>query len=515
MLDMRSVFFVQILVLIVCFIVMYIAWRQSRIRYKGISCWTSMMALSCVGYVLLALRDMVPDFFSILLANFLLVMAFVLFDRGISLFYGVKNNVVPSVATILFVIVLQTFYTYVHPDLHARILVISVAFLVLYGHGLWMLLFRISPKQRSVSKSFIFCTTLIILLNLYRILVHFLFHTNQTGLMEQSLPDNLYIILQVPIFLLLVFNMVGIVSNFLMIDVKTEEERFNSIFHMAPYAAIITNSGDARVIEANDEMLRLLEYSRKELIGNTLLSLGTWVDPSLRATLLERLKATGSVSGLELKFRTKSGKIVPVLFSASILQLEGKEHIVSTMKDISEIHRLKSELEELASHDMLTGLPNRRKFDEISSLQLARASRTGEKLAMVMFDIDDFKCVNDDYGHDVGDKVLVAIADRLREFSRSSETIARHGGDEFTILLIGLKDRADARTALARLYKLYEEPILIGGNGFKIGLSMGVAMYPDDGVSIEDLLRKADKALYEAKKQGKNNISFAPDDSQG
>jgi len=511
MLDMRTVFFIQILVLLVCFLIMFMTWRQSRKRYHGISCWTSMMAFSCAGYLLISLRDMVPDFFSIIIANLLLVCAFVLFNRGISLFYGVKNNVIPSIVTILAVIVLQILFTYYYPDIRARIIVISTAFLVLYGHGMWMLLFKLNPKQRAVSSAFIWCTVAIVLLNLYRIVVHVFFSADQPGLMEQSFLDNLYIVLQVPIFLLLVFNMVVLVSNFLMIEVKNEEEKFNSIFHLAPYAAIITNSEDARVIEANDEMLKLLEYSRKELIGNTLLNLGTWVDPGQRINLLEKLKAGGTISGLEIKFRSKSGKIFPVLFSATILKLEGKEHIVSTMKDISEIYRLKSELEELASHDMLTGLPNRRKFDEISAIQLARASRSGERLAMVMFDIDDFKYINDEFGHDVGDKVLVAIADRLREFSRSSENIARHGGDEFTILLIGLKDRGDAQTALDRLYKLYKEPIIVGGASFRIGLSMGVAMYPENGVSTEELLRKADKALYEAKRRGKNSISYAPE----
>jgi diguanylate cyclase (GGDEF)-like protein/PAS domain S-box-containing protein len=513
MLDMRSIFFIQNLILIVCFFVIFMAWRQSRKRYRGISCWTSMMALSCVGYLLLALRDMVPDFFSIFLANLFLVCAFALFNRGLSLFYGVKNNLFPSIAVILAVVILQITFTYYMPDIRARIFVISAAFLVLYGHGMWILLFKITPKQRAVSKAFVWSMAAILFLYLYRILIHLFFPTNQPGLMQQSILDNLYIILQVPIFLLLVFNMVGLVSNFLMIEVKEEEEKFNSIFHLAPYAAIITNSDDSRVIEANDEMLRLLEYTRKELIGSTLLDLGTWVDPNQRTILLEQLKAEGAVSGLEIKFRSKSGKIFPVLFSASILNLQGKQRILSTMKDISDIDRLKSELEELASHDMLTGLPNRRKFDEICAIQLARASRSGERLAMVMFDIDDFKLINDEHGHYVGDKVLVGIADRLRDFSRSSENIARHGGDEFTILLIGLNESEDAETALDRLFKLYEEPIVVDGVPFKIGLSMGVAMYPENGVSTEELLRKADKALYEAKSQGKNCISFASGDS--
>jgi diguanylate cyclase (GGDEF)-like protein/PAS domain S-box-containing protein len=344
--------------------------------------------------------------------------------------------------------------------------------------------------------------------------VHVFFSTDESGLLEQSFLDNLFLIVQVPAILMLVFNLIVLVSNFLLIEIKEEEVKFNSIFHSAPYAVLITNIDDSKVIEANDELLKLLEYGKEELMGRTLLELGTWVDPNQRRILIKELMVEKTINGIELKFRSKSGKVFPALFSASIVQLNEKEYIVSTMKDISEIYRLKNELEELASHDMLTGLPNRRKFNEITALQLARASRSGEKLAMVIFDIDDFKCVNDEYGHDLGDKVLVAIADRLREFSRSADNVARHGGDEFTILLNGLTDKAEAEVALMRLYKLYEDPIVVDGKSFPIGLSMGVAMYPENGVSAEELLRKADQALYTAKKKGKNSIWFVSESEQ-
>jgi diguanylate cyclase (GGDEF)-like protein/PAS domain S-box-containing protein len=316
----------------------------------------------------------------------------------------------------------------------------------------------------------------------------------------------------VPVIILLVFNMVALVSNFLMVEIKEEEAKFNSIFHSAPYAVVITNIDDSTVIEANDEALKLLEYRQDEFIGKKLLELGTWIDPKQRESMVSELLNGGVVNSKEVKFKSRSGKILPVLFSASIVKLNGKDHLIATMKDISEIHRLKIELEDLASHDMLTGLPNRRKFDDVSAIQFARASRSGEKMAMVLFDIDDFKDVNDQYGHDVGDKVLVAIADRLREYSRTTDNIARHGGDEFTILLSGLKDRMEAEAALMRLYKLYEQPVIVGGHSFTIGLSMGVAMYPENGISAEELIRKADKALYVAKRKGKNNVWFASEE---
>ncbi len=509
MIDMRSVMVVQILVLLVCFFILLSVWLHNRTRYKGLSCWATMMGISVVGYVLLTLRSYVPDYISIIFANILIVFAFILFNMGVGLFYGIKGSWIPNVGILVFVSASQTFFTYYYPSIDARIYVISTAFILIYGQSLWSVAFRTTKKQRKISKGILISVSAIVLLQVYRIGVHLCFPSGQSDLFDQSVLDNLFLVFQVPLMLFLVLNMVLLVSRSLMLEIQEEEQKFNSIFHSAPYAAIITDMEDSKVIVANDEMMKLLEYNQEELFGRTLLELGVWIDSDQREALNRELLEGKSINGIEIYFRSKSGKTFPVLFSASVIILNGIDYIISTMKDISEIHRLKKQLEELASHDMLTGLPNRRRFDEICAVQLARASRSGEKIAMVMFDIDDFKWVNDEYGHNVGDKVLVAIADKLRMFSRTTDNIARHGGDEFTILLNGLEDRVEAEAALMRLYKLYEEPIVVDGISFSIGLSMGVSMYPENGATTLELLSKADKALYVAKRKGKNSIWFA------
>lgn len=508
MIDMRSVILVQILVLLVCFFMLLSTWYHNRNRYNGLSCWATMIGLSCVGSILLGLRSYVPDFISIILSNLIIVFAFFLFQMGVTLFYRLKPSIVPGIITIALVLTLQIFFTYYYPSLDARIYVISTAFILLYGKSLWLVAFRTTTKQRYISKGIIISISTMVLLNVYRIVVHALFPTGHNDLFNQNILDNIFLIFQVPIILLLVLNMVALVSKSLMFEILEEEAKFNLIFNSAPYAVLITNVDDSKVVEVNEEMMKLLEYNKEELNNHTLLELGVWIDPNLRATLIEKILDGGIINGLETQFRSKSGKVFPALFSAAIVTLSGKNFIISTMKDISEIYQLKHELEQLASHDMLTGLPNRRKFDELCAIQLARASRSSEKIAMVLFDIDDFKCVNDDYGHDVGDKVLISIAERLKEFSRMADNVARHGGDEFTILLSGLNDRVEAEAALKRLYDLYEAPIVVEGKSFPIHLSCGVAMYPENGITTEELLLKADKALYVAKRKGKNSIWF-------
>lgn len=509
MIDMRSVFVVQMLILLVSFIILLITWLQNRHRYKGLSCWTSMLGFSCVGYMLISLRDYIPDAFSIILANMFLVAAFILFNNGVALFYGLKRHVWFYAGVLVGYFVLVLYLTYVHPDIRLRIFLVSAAFILLYGHALYMMAFKITIKQRSISKTMMWTLAAIVAINAYRIVVHIVFPGQEQDLFHQNTYDDMFFIFQVPVFMFLVLSMVTLVSSALLQDVQDEERKFNSIFYFAPYGVIITRFEDAMVVDANAEILKLLEFDASELIGRTLIDLDVWADIGMRTVMVEKLNSSGTINGQELCFKSKTKKIIPVLFSATLLTIGDVRYIVSTMKDISEINRLKSELEEMASHDMLTKLPNRRKFAEVSIMQLAIASRNNTKLAMVIFDIDDFKRINDDYSHEMGDQVLIAIAERLLSFSRSADLVARYGGDEFTLLLTGISNRDEAEVALQRLRQVFETPVCVLGYDFYIHISIGVAIYPDNGIGYEDLIVKADKALYVAKRKGKNNIWFA------
>ena len=127
----------------------------------------------------------------------------------------------------------------------------------------------------------------------------------------------------------------------------------------------------------------------------------------------------------------------------------------------------------------------------------------------MMFDIDGFKSINDTYGHDVGDRVLIAVADRLKAFVRASDFVARHGGDEFTLLVTGVKDEAEVQKAGERLCNAFREEVVVEGRPFMIGISIGVAVYPENGGDYDLLLKKADEALFAVKREGKNSIRFA------
>lgn len=163
-------------------------------------------------------------------------------------------------------------------------------------------------------------------------------------------------------------------------------------------------------------------------------------------------------------------------------------------------------LNHIAGHDSLTGLPNRRLFTELINQEINKADRNSYKLAVLYMDLDGFKSINDALGHDMGDAILVEVADRLRTSLRKEDLISRLGGDEFTICYTNIKQLEDINTLCRHIIEKIKKPIYIDKHQCQIGISIGISFFPEHGVDYTSLLRVADIAMYEVKKQGKNNF---------
>lgn len=164
-----------------------------------------------------------------------------------------------------------------------------------------------------------------------------------------------------------------------------------------------------------------------------------------------------------------------------------------------------------ANHDALTGLPNRRKFDDELSKAVERASAENGQLALLFFDLDRFKHINDSLGHTVGDQLLRAVAERLQEYIPSSRLLARQGGDEFTVLLDPLKGEVEAYRTIAAVEEVFKQPITVNGTALYTSVSIGAAIYPRDGKTADELMRGADMAMHEAKKnRHQKSLFFEP-----
>lgn len=198
------------------------------------------------------------------------------------------------------------------------------------------------------------------------------------------------------------------------------------------------------------------------------------------------------------------------------LLLEANEQLVvaavqaQTMAEAAE--QIVAETLFKAENDFLTGLPNRALLTDRVAQSIALAQRHGKKVALMYLDVDNFKDINDSLGHLVGDRLLQSVAGRLQSCMRHSDTVSRHGGDEFVVLLSEVEAMQDADLMAKKLIKSIAEPHLIDGHELHVTLSIGISLYPDDGKDFEQVLTHADTALYRAKRSGRNNYQrFNPD----
>lgn len=183
-------------------------------------------------------------------------------------------------------------------------------------------------------------------------------------------------------------------------------------------------------------------------------------------------------------------------------------HFISTHHDITERKAMEKRLNFLAYHDELTGLPNRTLLIDRFNQTCSRAKRSGHQLALLVLDLDRFKNINDTLGHSTGDKVLIEIAERLKEQARGGETITRYGGDEFVILLSDVQESKTIANASQRILDIISEPIELDGRTLHVTCSLGVAIWPDNGDDLPALLSHADAAMYKAKQHGRDRFQF-------
>lgn len=181
---------------------------------------------------------------------------------------------------------------------------------------------------------------------------------------------------------------------------------------------------------------------------------------------------------------------------------------VIVFHDVSESREMARKMAHLAQHDFLTGLPNRLLLAERLSQAIGQARRHKKQVGLLFIDLDDFKNINDSLGHAMGDELLCSIANRLSSCIRTTDTVCRHGGDEFVILLAEIEQQQDAAQIAKKLLASAASPHLIGGQGVHVTLSIGISVYPDDGDSAERTMQNADMAMYCAKANGRNNYQF-------
>lgn len=298
-------------------------------------------------------------------------------------------------------------------------------------------------------------------------------------------------------------------------ELESSQVQLNAIIYNA-LDGIITFNDKGEIQGFNPAAELIFGYAQEEIIGKSIQVLMPDMvengdDAFINRFLRSREFVLIGVCGYELSAKRSNGQRFPLELSTSEMVLNGQRYFVCIARDITQRKIVEEATRHAAHHDYLTGLANRALFLERLEYAIPLAKRTGFKVALLFLDLDGFKQVNDNLGHAIGDLLLQEVAGRLLEVTRGSDVLARMGGDEFTFILNNVGNQENAQMVANKLIEMLCKPFSLAGSVARIGGSIGIAMYPDDGIESETLLNKADEAMYLAKKSGKNNCKFYSD----
>lgn len=302
-------------------------------------------------------------------------------------------------------------------------------------------------------------------------------------------------------------------------ELYESEMRYRSLFEQSSDAILMLEAegpGAGNIMSANKAACKMHGYTEKEMLRLSLFDLATPEFAGKAAGSIRRLLAGGSLQ-MEVMHRKKDGTVFPVDVSSTLVKTGEKNMILVIDRDISERRRMEEErkmlikeLERISETDGLTGLLNRQRLDKRLNEEINRANRYREPLSLIMFDIDNFKKINDTFGHVVGDKVLQESAVIVKETIRITDLAGRFGGDEFVLILVETKMDVGLQVAERLRAAIEQAKIPLKKNrtvGFTI--SAGICQYDRRMKSARDFISRADKALYEAKKTGHNRVCKA------
>lgn len=264
---------------------------------------------------------------------------------------------------------------------------------------------------------------------------------------------------------------------------------------------------DLRVVTVSRSFYEFFKVKPEETVGQFIYDLGDkqWDISKLRELLETILPLQTAFDNYEVEHDFVTiGRRTLLLNARQIEREVGKERIILlAIEDITERKKYEEKIQQMAFHDSLTGLPNRKLFSDRLGIVLAQAKRNKKKVGIVMLDLDNFKDVNDTLGHDVGDILLKAVAERLSGTLRKSDTVARFGGDEFVLIFPDMEVIEEAIQVVQKIIDRFNKPFLIDTHQLVVTTSIGIAVYPNDGMDEEILMKNADIAMYQAKQAGR------------
>ncbi|WP_152982053.1 diguanylate cyclase domain-containing protein [Prosthecomicrobium hirschii] len=290
--------------------------------------------------------------------------------------------------------------------------------------------------------------------------------------------------------------------------IRVNEERFRSIFALSPVGMALVDVETQKFVLQSQSFAALLGIPPEAFAGLTFQDVLAQ-DQNAVAPFLQALTDDWRYGPHEMELADTSGQRISVIVTGSpLVDLVGQVQMLLVFQDITVRRNQEKMLWRLANIDPLTGLPNRLNFNKTLSDAIERAKRSGKKVGLAIFDIDHFKLVNDTLGHDAGDGLLKAIAERISDVLTRTDSAARLGGDEFAVIFEGIGDAEELVGPLEGLARAIRLPLELSGDIRHFSSSIGTSIYPNDALDPEDLMKAADLALYKAKSLGRNRFIF-------
>lgn len=497
--DVRTLFLSNMIIYVVNIFAIMLLWYNNSKRYKGILEWAMSIILVSVGNLLILLRGEIPDFFSIWLANMLIMIGFQFNIYGVVRFFHLKYRFFYQIFFSLLYAALFSYFTYVEPNLNTRNGLIGVLGLFTFGSMFFYVHFDLSKYYRRLTKQFEIILGLFMVANLFRIIFTILYPAHHEDIFSNHPRDVISNVLVTVFAIILPLSFIILVNKRILDEVDVEENKFQNAFEYSPIMMIISRLKTGEIYDVNHAFLETFDYQKDTVIGKTTNQLKIWgPDIQRREEILQDVLKRKTIENREVTFYKMNGEPIDTIYSARVISMFGEDFLLSTASDTTLLGRAKRELIYIATHDALTGLLNRHELEHYFEELKESFIKHLKPFSLILIDLDRFKAVNDTYGHNLGDDLLVLISERLKQIYKD-HFVARLGGDEFIILLRNVSSETElikyvikTRNDITNIKTIQNKPI-------DIGASIGFSMYPKDGKQLEELIRQADIMMYTEK----------------
>ncbi|MDR3573454.1 MAG: PAS domain S-box protein [Anaerolineaceae bacterium] len=450
-LDIRTVLFGQTITDALCTVVLVFLWLQNQKRYAGILFWAVDFCLQTTAALLVILRGSIPDWISLGLSTPLIITGAFLGYLGLERFVG-KRTAQPHNYVLLGVFTLvHLYFVYARLDLDARNLNMSAGLFVFSAQCAWLMLKRVGGHRSSMMQAVGWIFSMFCLVSAIRIFILIANPQPTNDFFQSGLYDTLILISFQILLILLTFGLALLVNRRLLVDVKTQEEKFTRAFHSSPYAILISQFSDGLILDVNRNFEEMTGYQAEEAVGKTTLNLPLWVNPEDRQHALAELLDRGEVQGRQFQFKVKSGRIITGLYYAEILGVDNERLVLSSIRDITEDKQVE---EKLQSSERTLKL-----FVEYAPAAIAMFDRQMNYLAASRRFLTDYRLKETNIVGRCHYDIFPEIPERWKEIHRRCLTGAVEHAEEDAF------PRSDGSLDWVRweIHPWYEKPGEIGG----------------------------------------------------